>query len=491
MYGRNSLFPAYTGLDQVDVRLPHTNRASHLSRNAQDLRAIYDEEPHVVVNADPGLRVPLPDNGFDPRGLGETSPENQLFNRGSAQILTENARTEIRALLQENFLQEFSENDSFVGMTPSSIREELYKTNPGALLLYNGASIEKLRTADALVNAVLTSAKVWADQIGVEAIPRKEQFLNYIKACAVIRLVAAREDSYLRQQTLSNSQKVNELDNALLLLDLSLPPELESDSSLRDHTLCVNLATNNLQLALYEEALVSGLSETLEHVCQFICSLTDKGELGYYYKKFKHAVRSCLADRLSASTEALSRLQNTLERDLSSAGVDTTKIKDLAAGQSKLEQANKTSQSLRAVWSKEDAPYLKDTVPELQEAVSAVKDALLAVSKSDARKKGSGGNYVGSMLEGMALREALSLISELLEDKNPNVIKDAEVFCNEVESMLLESKVPKIERLKKMVSVEIQDKQAAENKALDESVKAALDASTISEKEVSALKLLS
>lgn len=489
MFGKSALFPAYTSLDEISVTLPKGMSAKSLARNTHDLRAEYLQNPHIIVDQDPGIRVPLPDNGFDPRSLSETSPTSILFNRGSGDI-SEKERLEIKDRVQQKLIEELRDNESFSTMSPASIRDELYKTNPGSLLIYNGGNVDKLRAADALVSAVLSEASSWVSE-GHDAVPKKKSFLAYLKPCAPIRDASVLGDNILRQRVRTQTQKVDTLDQALLLLGLDLPVDMQGDASLRDHNLCVNIASSKLKLGVFDVVVDSQVSETLIHACEFVKSLESSGELGYYATRVCNATMFLLCSHVNSEIETLKRLQATVERDLSAAGIDTGKLKDLSLGAEALESSRLKARAMltKKVTQEKDLAFVtKDTVPQLRGASDEISQALY-----DLQKMSRGSSYGSLSLESeIAFFKAIKdIIGELLDDLEIDEEAFATDVCETIELYAYNSNTPRLKTLKASLNAELTDKDATEARLLEDSVNSAIEASTISKKEVDALKLFS
>lgn len=335
MYAKQGLFPAYTTLEDVRIAYPSPARARTIARGLDDLWATYNNGPHINVVADPGSKVPLPDNGFDPNSLSELGSQNTMFNRGAAQD-SEQELQEIKNIFQSAFDLAFEDNASFMELTPNAIKQELYKTSVGGLLIYNGHDKTKLRIADALCVMVDSGASEWTAKQPMDQSKAKSQILGYLKPSECMRQIVAFDRNKISQMVTSQTAKVDHIDDTLLLLDLQLPYAATTIDSFRDFALGINIAQCNLKEAVLCCMLSGAVNLSIMNVFQYVLDGaqgdTYKNLLSTAFNEFYEMLRK---ERIT-NAQVLEKLLSTMAKDLDNAHIDSSKVGRLAQRQQEL-----------------------------------------------------------------------------------------------------------------------------------------------------------
>ena len=318
-----SIFPSYSGLNEVRVQWPTPPRRSAMARNLNDLWNIHISEPHVTHDLGPGAGAPLPDeDGYDPNTLSEDSSQNVLANRGSVRITLE-TRNEIHTLLQDVFSKQLEMVRASKKESLFDLKKRVRKECPGTFLVYNGSSTPKLLEAFALCRALEKGAVDW---VGSQAysINAKEEFIEYIKPSAEARHVLLVPDQTIIQQIMNNTVSVDNLENTLRVLGLSSENSylLENDDQFRDFRL--NAAQLKLKKNLTDRSrLLDGdLSVCFQSFMGQLPSVVTSADckaavLGALYRCI-----GILKTRQLKDAHSLKQIMETLEKDFEEIGVD-------------------------------------------------------------------------------------------------------------------------------------------------------------------------
>jgi len=220
MFNSNrTLFPAYSGLDDIDVAMPNSPSRNVAMRTTSELWKIHNSEPHVTAPADPGITVPYPDNGFDPNGLSDTNEANSLINR-AAVGLDKDAFADMCHQLDDIYTKRLVSDLNLSSMNVSELKEHILQECVGALLIYNESDKDKLINAFSLCKSL---GSLTEDALSHAQFPEqeKQKLLSFVNCCQAVRDAMLLPDYQIKQTLLGSTRSRDSLDTALSFYGLN------------------------------------------------------------------------------------------------------------------------------------------------------------------------------------------------------------------------------------------------------------------------------
>lgn len=352
-----SIFPAYSGVGEVRVQWPTPPRASSVNRDLKTLWEIHENNPHVDANADAGLAVPLPTDGFNPNGFSEDSRVLEFANRASTPISAE-IRSEICELLQQSFNRileiETADTTTSIGELKVRAREEI----PGVFCLYNGSSRIQLLKAISLVRALEEVATDWstAARFSLDA---KEEFVEYVKVCPPALEAIIQSNSVLRQRALNSTIPVDHVDECLKLLGISDDACIvgEDDPEFEGSALKIKILKAHKEALGRDRLLRGDLSRCFHSVCGQLPAILKSRDCVEIAGSTLSDCRENLKRRQIRCLDRLEKLYVKVGEEMLEVGVDPSTLPSLQNEISqiqKLRQATEMISPLRL--STEDCP---------------------------------------------------------------------------------------------------------------------------------------
>ena len=278
MFNTNrTLFPAYSGLDQIDVAMPNSPSRNVAMRTTEELWKIHNSEPHVTAPAEPGISVPYPDNGFDPNGLSETNEANTLINRASVG-LDKDELSDLCQQLDEIYTKRLVSDLNLSSMNVSELKEHILQECPGALLIYNESDTDHLIKAFSLCKSlnVLTENVLGHAQFPEQ---EKQKLLSFVNCCQAVRDAMLLPDYQIRQSLIGSTISRDSLDTALSFYGLneeSKSLRLNPNDEFKDHKeaiiLCECELSQACNLEISSGIVAKALSNCLAQVLRDIMS---------------------------------------------------------------------------------------------------------------------------------------------------------------------------------------------------------------------------
>tara|TARA_B100000900_G_scaffold410034_1_gene426986 strand:- start:3032 stop:4510 length:1479 start_codon:yes stop_codon:yes gene_type:complete len=245
-----TLFPAYSGLDEIDVAMPNAPSRNVAMRTTSELWKIHNSEPHVTAPAEPGISVPYPDNGFDPNGLSETNEANTLINRASVG-LDRDEFSDLCQQLDDIYTKRLVSDLNLSSMNVGELKEHISNECVGALLIYNESDKDKLikafslcKSLDSLTEKVLEKAQFPEQE--------KQKLLSFVNCCQAVRDAMLLPDYQIRQTILGSTISRDSLDTALSFYGLneeSVAMRLNPNDEFKDYKEAIILCECELSQA--------------------------------------------------------------------------------------------------------------------------------------------------------------------------------------------------------------------------------------------------
>lgn len=335
-----TLFPSYSGAGDVKVSLPNAPSRASAQRDTESLWDVHTSEPHVVANSDPGISVPLPNDGFDPQGLSETNEANILVNRGGSQA-SENHFEELQSSLDEIYTETLVSNLNLSSLSLKELKEYMLENAPGSLLVYNGSSSDDLIQAFSLIQSLETLAdeKVAA---AVSTLDMKELLLSFMSKVPSVRDAMLLPDLNIRQTLLGSTENRNSLSEALQAFGLEDDDEKTNFSSLKkddaffDYKEAVLVAECELNLAIQKEICMGLVSRAMDNALRQVKPYIASKELVH---TLEMCVDHCRNLALSNSKKFSRQLATILKDSIQD-------LKNMGAEPQTLEATHKKVQSL-------------------------------------------------------------------------------------------------------------------------------------------------
>lgn len=335
-----TIFPAYSSLDDIKVALPKQPSRADVARDLEDLWDIHTSEPHITPLEDPGIIVPLPSNGFDPRTqISDDSPQNILANRGSSEISAD-IYNQLLNKTQDLYSKHFDAQKHLTQSSVGEIKSEIQEAAPGAFLIYNGSNKENLVKAFALILSFEELSDWFVSEATFEN-SAKENLVAFFKVSPSVREAMLLPDYMIRQNLLSNVQTFDCLESVLNLYRLS--DDLEAHTS--DDIFCdyreaivlsdieLGLEINNcISCGIVYQAVTNCLNQVLQNTSS---------------KEIKNVFKICVDLLFNASNLQTSRLLMSyskiikkLKEDLKNYGIDPHTLNKLTQKESMLSQTS-------------------------------------------------------------------------------------------------------------------------------------------------------
>jgi len=487
MISRQGIFPAYTTLEDVRIEYPTPAKARTIARNLDDLWATYNNGPHINVVADPGSKVPLPDNGFDPNSLSETGAQNTMFNRGVAQD-SEATLQELKSLFQASFDSAYADNESFMELSPAGIKQEMYKTSVGALLIYNGSDKTKLRIADALCAMLDSASKDWIGKNVMNQSKAKSEILGYLKPSDCMRQIVAFDGNKIRQMVSSQTSKVDHIDDTLLLLDLQLPYMGSTIDTFRDFALGINIAQCNLKDIVLGCILYGAVNDSIMNALGYVV----EGAQGDTYKNlmsevFNEFYTLVLKERI-ANAQVLEKLISSMCKDLDNAHIDSSKVERLVQRQRELSNIIQTCMSAKPRFAISKlitkqgvrSEYIDSLRKELVHAKSVILKEIAQCRDGEIR--------AALCCELRVFEVCERFITAHMQNKvDSNFARDLFVA---IDKEVTHSNIPQVVSKLEALTKQLDAKKQAEADALSKSMQNAVESNTISQAELNALAII-
>jgi len=320
-----TLFPAYSDISDVRVALPSPPSRARVARDLNDLWEIHQSEPHITPLSDPGVDAPLPmEDGFDPNGLSDNSPENILVNR-IASHATKSELSSFEDALRKIYPTILDANRNLKGTQVGALKNQIMSVCPGALLVYNMNDPQKLIQALSLVQAL---QKLSVDLVDAAEFPdeTKEQLISYIGKSPSLRKALLLPNFSIQQKLLGNTESYDNLSEALSLLG-KLPTsnpaqEIVVNDEFQDHRDAVSIAETlynaricyDIACGLARKAILRSLN-CVKAVLVSKDAAQACAQLINHVEKLNHSVLSVNSDKLCYS---YGKVKKTLE-DISAA----------------------------------------------------------------------------------------------------------------------------------------------------------------------------
>ena len=332
MFNSNrGLFPAYSGLGDIQVELPKPPSRSKIARDVEDLWEIHTNDPHVTAASDPGIAVPYPDdNGYDPRGLPDNSEVNQLINR-AAQHLTSTEQKRLLSQLHSMYTDRLVTNLQMSGMDVGAIKEHMQNQCAGSLLVYNGNDKDNLIKAYTLIQSLenLVETFVRNSTFSEDA---KAEMLSFVAPCPAVRDAMVLPEHLIRQRLFGSTESRNNIAHALDIFGLdddSVMPGRRInplDEEFKDYLEKIDFAELELDRSLQQD-MHSGLSHAamynaLNQVLPNVGSQEIKDALTSVIMGVRHSAE----DRSKRAARSLALLITKLKQDLERIGIDPRSV---------------------------------------------------------------------------------------------------------------------------------------------------------------------
>jgi hypothetical protein len=331
MFGSNkTLFPAYSGLDDIDVALPKGPARSVAMRSTSDLWDIHSSEPHVTAPSDPGIAVPYPDNGFDPQSLSEDNDANILVNR-AAEGLSEDRREELCEKLDDMYTNRLVSDLHLSHMDIGDLKEYILTHCPGALLVYNESDKDMLIKAFSLCKSLetLTSQVVDHSQFPED---EKQVLLSFVSCCDAVREAMLLPDYQIRQTLIGSTVSRDSLAIALDAFGLNEDEKksrIHANDEFKDHKEAILLCELDLDRACHLEISQGMLAKALNNcLLQIMQSLRSHELRNALSSTIKYAQQIAQGEAQKTAKESKALLSN-LKSDMLKVGVSPGLTKKL------------------------------------------------------------------------------------------------------------------------------------------------------------------
>lgn len=489
------LFPAYSGLGDVEVALPTSPSRSRMARDVEDLWKIHTESPHVTAPSDPGIGVPYPDNGFDPsKDLSENSPVNTLINR-AASPLSSGEKNHLLSQLSDIYTEMLISNLQMSGMSPGEIKEMMQNKCAGSLLVYNGNDRDSLIKAYTLVCSLeeLVENFVKNAQFSEDA---KAEMLTFISPCPSIRDALVLPEHMIRQKLFGSTESRNHIEHALTLFGLSDEttvdgePKVVIGEEFADFLEKINFAELELDCALQKDMISGDTHAAMYNALNQILPHIRSSDIRDILMSVVMHVRRSAEDRACRTSKSLALLISKLKKDLEEIGVDPHSIDRLVAKERMLRDAANapisTPESASEILSRratQRSPHdLRNLDSMLAQAASAL-ESQIRHSNLHPRAKLC---MLVELYTVMCMRDCCAAIAS-----GANNFEDcASNLKGAVESALKASSVPSISSLKSRVDKSHKDLQYARKSKTMESLNRAKSEHMISDQKLETLRTL-
>lgn len=332
MFSSNrGLFPAYSGLGDIEVSLPTPPSRSSIARDVEDLWEIHTESPHVDAPSDPGISVPYPDDGFNPsRNLSEDSEANILVNRAS-QPLTSDARKKLLSKLNDLYTDRLVTNLQMSGMSPSAIKEMMQTQCAGSLLVYNGNDRDCLIKAFTLVKSLehLVENFVRNSTFSEDA---KAEMLSFVSPCPSVRDALVLPEHIIRQRLFGSTESRDHITHALSIFGLNDDEiavgkrQNPLDEEFVDYLEKIDFAELELDRAIQQDMVSGDSHNAMYNALNQVLPSIYSSDLKNALTSTIMSVRRDAEDQCRKTSKSLALLLAKLKKDLEQIGVDPRSV---------------------------------------------------------------------------------------------------------------------------------------------------------------------
>lgn len=494
MFGnKKSIFPAYSGLSEIQVELPAPPSRASVQRDVGDLWETHTSQPHVSADEGPGIAAPYPDeDGFDPRGLSESNSANILVNRASASI---DAKEKMKLLrnLEDLYTERLVSDISLSNLDIGALKEYALNECPGALLLYNGSNCDQLLKAFSLVKSFEQLVdKCVSDSHSPEDEKRKLLSLLQPQSCEAFRKAIIYPDYKIKQMMLGNTTANNSIDNCLHALGLDDSEVLPSDSEFVDHIEAIALHELNLNILCNLEISNGVVGDALDN-----CVLQVIGQLPAYevQKALLATIDFCKSKALNSAKRDARKLSSKLEgakEDLSQIDVPKSALAEIDSQIEGLEAVHTMIHKPSSVRLRKPNPRAnRRSTQGLRESASILGDAQAELTKIRHRQRiRDPKDLVSLTAELYALACMEDCCSALMLGKQDMLGQCADNLLDALTQMLKESDIPHIKEINTNVEIANKDLQYAQKEKTMESLQRAESENRISRKKLQTLSTL-
>lgn len=367
-----TLFPAYSNLEDVKVSLPSPPSRAAVARDVGDLWKQHTSEPHITPLEDPGVAVPLPDNGFDPRrDLSETSPENILANRGSGSLNAETFET-LSETLRTLYAKCLESNQHLLHDSVGEIKSHMDQMHPGALFVYNGTNKDLLIKALSLIESLgeLSDTFVAGATFAEEA---KSDLITFLKISPAVREAMFLPDPMLRQRLFGNTTTFNHVADALNAFGLNevggtKGAYVRSDDEFSDHREALALASAELRLAANLDMCDGLAGRALNHCVQQVLPVIGSSELRAQLRDCIVSVQQIAAKSALKCAAEVGRIVQQVKSDMQHIGVDPATFRKLQLKERKISESEKRARAVTGISTSTTSHMSPRTFNELAKA---------------------------------------------------------------------------------------------------------------------------
>lgn len=326
-----TLFPAYSNLSDVKVALPKPPSRAEVARDLDDLWNIHESEPHITPLEDPGIQVPLPDEGFDPRfDLSEDSPQNILANRGSSGELSTEVYNHLLEQTHSLFKELYNDQKHLLQDSVGSIKSQIESLAPGAFLIYNGTHKESLVKALALILCFEKLSDDYVSNADFEELA-KQHLISFFKISPSVREAMLLPDFQIRQYLLGNTQIFNNLTETFNLYGISDAMNASSKvDEFADYREALVLSDIELSLAISQEICSGIVYQALTNCLNQVLQNVRSSELKAVFKSCIDHVLNLAQKQLSKNINDYSQLIQKIKQDIAKLGVDPQTLRKLS-----------------------------------------------------------------------------------------------------------------------------------------------------------------
>lgn len=336
MFGTNrGLFPAYSGLGDIEVELPSPPSRSKIARDVEDLWEIHTHEPHVTAASDPGIGVPYPDDGYDPQGLSEDSEVNELINRAAEHVSTTEQK-KLLSQLHSLYTDRLVTNLQMSSMDVGAIKEMMQDKSAGSLLVYNGNDKDSLIKAYTLIQSLehLVENFVKKSNFTEDA---KAEMLGFIAPCPSVRDAMVLPEHLIRQRLFGSTESRDNIEHALFLFGLDdenvMPGRRLNplDEEFKDYLEKIDFAELELDRSLQQD-MHSGVSHAaMYNALNQVMPNVHSQEIKDTLASVVMGVRRGAEEKSKKTARSLALLITRLKQDLEKIGIDPRSVERLVS----------------------------------------------------------------------------------------------------------------------------------------------------------------
>lgn len=492
MFSSNrGLFPAYSGLGDIQVELPTPPSRSKIARDVEDLWDIHTSEPHVTAASDPGIAVPYPDDhGYDPRGLPDDSEVNQLINR-AAEHLTSTEQKRLLSQLHSMYTDRLVTNLQMSSMDVGAIKEMMQNQCAGSLLVYNGNDKDSLIKAYTLIQSLenLVESFVRNSTFSEDA---KAEMLSFVAPCPAVRDAMVLPEHLIRQRLFGSTESRDNIAHALDIFGLdddSVMPGRRInplDEEFKDYLEKIDFAEleldRSLQKDMHEGLSHAAMYNALNQVLPNVSSKETRDALTSVIL----GVRRAAEDKSKRTSRSLALLITKLKQDLEKIGIDPRSVDRLVAREraylQESQQPSKTPSSPDVMGPRDSqrspqelARLYNDLMPVIRNMQQALKSRRMAPEAKTC--------CVVEMYTLLCIRDCCAALAS-----GESLDPCAENLRSAVETELKSSDLPSIKSLKLKLDKSHKDLQSAKKSKTMESLNKAKSESLISDKKLETLR---